>query len=380
MKQAIESKWDCSYGQAAKSPTEAFSLPAEAYISDTIFDAELESLFRRQWICAGRVDQVPEPGDYFSIDLLGDKLVIVRGKDEQIRVLSRVCRHRSAELVSGTGKTNALVCPYHAWTYRLDGALHKAPLMGDVEGFDEEKCALPEIRSEIWEGWIFVNFDARAESLATQLAPLSETLKRYDMSSMVATHTAVFDSEFNWKVLVDNFMEAYHHIAIHNDSFEPLFPAKQSYVPENQGPYSVLRMPLKKDADLSGALPPLPSHGKLNAEEQAQLVAAVVFPCHLFAPTAESLTWYHVLPQSSSRFELRIYTCLPRETLDNEAHSEAIEALKEFVTYIHGQDIKACEAVWEGLQSRCAKPGRLSILEKAIWQFNQWWLEQMRID
>ncbi len=380
MNQTIESKWGCSYGQAAKSATQAFSLPAEAYISDSIFDAELESLFRRQWICAGRVDQVPEPGDYFSIDLLGDKLVILRGKDEQIRVLSRVCRHRSAELVSGAGKTNALVCPYHAWTYRLDGALHKAPLMDEVEGFDEEKCALPKVRSEIWEGWIFVNFDAQAESLAPQLAPLSETLGRYDMSSMVATHATVFDSEFNWKVLVENFMEAYHHIAIHNKTFEPLFPAKNSFVPENAGPYSLLRMPLKPGADLSGALPSLPPHGKLNAEEQAQLVAAVVFPCHLFAPTGESLTWYHILPHSTSRFELRIYTCLPRETIDDKQHTEAVEALTDFVAFIHGEDIQACEAVWKGLQSRCAMQGRLSVLEKAIWQFNQWWLEQMRAD
>lgn len=352
-------------------------MPASAYISDAVFDEEIEKIFRRQWLCVGRVDQVPSPGNFFSIDLLGDKLVIVHGKDGQIRVLSRVCRHRSAELCSGSGKTNALVCPYHAWTYRLDGALHKAPLMENVDGFEEREWSLPAVRSEVWEGWIFVNFDPAAESLMQQLSPLSKILDRYEMSSMVSTQTAVFDSGFNWKVLVENFMEAYHHIAIHNDSFEPLFPAKDSFVPDNHGPYSILRMPSKKDTDLSGSLPPLPEHGKLTHEEKSQLVAAVVFPCHLFAPTGDSLTWYHVLPQSVSRFELRIYTCFPKETIDNLAHSEAVAAMNELVTYIHNQDVLACEAVWKGLQSQCSKPGKLSILEKAIWQFNQWWLNAM---
>jgi phenylpropionate dioxygenase-like ring-hydroxylating dioxygenase large terminal subunit len=350
-----------------------------------VYALEIERIFSRQWLCAGRADQVPDPGDFFTLDLLGDKLVIVRGTDAEIRVLSRVCRHRAAEVVRGSGNTRSFQCPYHAWTYRLDGELVGAPLMEGVDDFVREDCRLPEIRSEIWEGWIFVNFDPSAEVLAKQLSPLAEFLRNYRMSEMVAVETATFDSPFNWKVLVDNFMEAYHHIAIHRDTFEPIFPAALSHSPDpspaEEGPYSLLIMPARPRLD-QGEDPPgnaLPRFGNLSKEEEGRLVACAIFPFHLFAPTADSLTWYHILPHGHDHFTLRIYLCLPRETLDDPGYQPSIDGLREFIRLIHQQDIEACDAVWAGLSARSFESGRLSPLEKSIWQFNRWWIERMTV-
>jgi phenylpropionate dioxygenase-like ring-hydroxylating dioxygenase large terminal subunit len=357
----------------------ATTLPPEAFTSEAVYQAEVERIFARSWLCAGRADQIPEVGDYFTLDLLGDKLVVVRGTDGEIRVLSRVCRHRAAELVRGSGNARSFQCPYHSWTYKLDGALSGAPFMEGVEGFDRKACSLPEIRSELWEGWIFVNFDREANALADQLAPLSKLLENYCMSEMIAVETATFDSPFNWKVLVDNFMEAYHHIGTHNDTLETIFPGRFSHAPDNDGPYSVLMMPVKPEpseeevASLGG----MPRVGELDPEEENRLVAAVVYPFHLFAPSAESLSWYQILPETYDRFTLRIFSCFPRKTLDDPAHADAVRGLQEFVKVVHGQDIGACEAVWSGLNSRSFEAGRLSLLEKPIWQFNQWWLECM---
>ena len=364
----------------ARQPLEkASTLPAEAFTSPAVYERECERIFSREWLCAGRADQIPEPGDYLTLDLPGEKLVVVRDLDGEIRALSRICRHRAAELVTGKGNARSFQCPYHAWTYRLDGRLLGAPLMEGAEGFDRESCRLPEIRSELWEGWIFVNLDPDAAPLGPRLAPLSKLLAGYRMSEMVAVETAVFDSPFNWKVLVDNFMEAYHHIAIHRDTFEPIFPARLSHAPDNEGPYSVLLMPAKDaalEADESpvGALPRL---GTLEEAEERRLVAAAVFPFHLFAPTAESLTWYQLVPGTWDRFTLRIHSCFPRETLENPAYREAVEGLQAFIKVVHHQDIEACEAAWAGLRSRSFESGRLSLLEKPIWQFNQWWIECM---
>lgn len=365
---------------AALRPLErASTLPAAAFTSPEIYALETERIFRKQWLCVGRVDQVAEPGDYFTTDLLGDRLVVVRARDGVLRVLSRICRHRAAEVVQGAGNARSFQCPYHAWTYQLDGELVGAPLMDGVEGFARKAAALPEVRSEVWEGWIFVNFDPEAAPLAGQLAPLSRLFANYAMSEMIAVDALTFDSRFNWKVLVDNFMEAYHHIAIHRDTFEPVFPGARSHAPDNEGPYSVLIMPEKPGLDRGAeAVASLPAHGRLAADEKARLIVACVFPLHLFGPTAESLVWYQIVPERVDRFTLKIFACFPKPTLDDPSSKPAIDALKGFLDHIHRQDIEACEAVWAGLSDRSFRSGRLSRLEKPIWQFNRWWIEQMR--
>ncbi len=365
---------------AALQPLEkASTLPAEAYTSPDVYEREIETIFSRSWLCAGRVDQVPEPGDYLALDLLGDKLVVVRDTGGSVRVLSRVCRHRGAEVVSGSGNARSFQCPYHSWTYRLDGSLVGAPLMEGTEDFDRKHFGLPEIRSEVWEGWIFVCFDAEAPALGPQLEPLSVQLAPYRMSEMVAVETATFDSPFNWKVLVDNFMEAYHHIAIHRDILEPIFPAERSHTPDNEGPYSVLVMPAREDGEAApDSLDGLPPVGPMEPHERSQLVAAVVYPFHLFAPSAASLAWYQLLPLCHDRFTLRIYTCFPRATLDDPALRDAVQGMQEVTKAVHHQDIAACEATFAGLSARSYDAGRLGPLEKPLWQFNQWWIERMR--
>jgi phenylpropionate dioxygenase-like ring-hydroxylating dioxygenase large terminal subunit len=357
----------------ARLPLEkATTLPVEAYTSDEIYDREVRRLFHKEWICAGRVDQIPAHGDYFTIDLLGHKLVVVRDSDDDVRVLSRICRHRFAEIVHGTGNTRSFQCPYHSWTYRLDGALVGAPMMEEVD-FDRAGCRLPETRSEVWEGWIFVTLDAHAPPLSPRLAPLSKLLARYRIGDLVATQPAVYESPFNWKILVDNFMESYHHIAVHRDTLEPVFPARQSFVADSEGPYSVLRMPSVIEASPGG----LPQIEGLEGWQRNELVAIVVYPFHLFALSSQSMSWYQILPGDVGCFELRIHTCFPRETLEDPAHTGACQALHEFTQIVHAQDIKACETVWQGVNSAGTPPGRLHRLEGAIWQQNQWWIERM---
>lgn len=358
---------------------EAQTLPSTAYTSEVLYEQELAQIFRREWLCVGRADQVADPGDYFSIDLLGEPLLVVRGEDQQIRVMSRACRHRAAEVATGAGTTRAFRCPYHAWTYRLDGQLHAAPLMSDVAGFYPARCSLHRFASEEWEGWVFVNLDGSAAPLGPRLKPLSQQLANYRLSHMVATDPIEFDSPFNWKILVDNFMEAYHHIAIHGQSLEPLFPASVSRVARNDGPYSLLEMPARTDLDPAEQSSTLPDYSCVDDAERARLLAAVVFPCHLFSPSAEALVWYQLLPDSYDHFTLRIHVCLPPETLQDPACQQAIEEFRALVQHIHSEDISACEAVWRGIQAPSCKPGFLSMLERSLWQFNQWWLERMAL-
>jgi phenylpropionate dioxygenase-like ring-hydroxylating dioxygenase large terminal subunit len=364
--------------QAVSAPLdEASCMPPRTYTDPAFYEVEVEQLFRKQWLCAGRVDQVPMPGDYLTLDLLGEALLLVHGKDGGVRVISRVCRHRSADLLPGTdeprsGNAASFVCPYHAWSYRLDGALAGAPLMQAAKDFDKSSCALPTIASEVWNGWVFVNLSGDAEPLAPQLAGLDAELAEYRVSEMVAEETAVYESPWNWRVLVENFMEAYHHLATHRDTLEPLFPAKASFVPDNSGPYSLLKMPVREKGMLEGASG-LPEIEGLTDWQRNTLVAAVVFPFHLFALTAEGMAWYQLFPHEQGRFTLRIYNCFPKRVAEDPALAEARAAHHELTKIIHAQDIAACDAVWTGLQSRMAEAGRLCPLEKSIWELNAWW-------
>jgi phenylpropionate dioxygenase-like ring-hydroxylating dioxygenase large terminal subunit len=146
-------------------PAGARVLPKEAYMSAAFHAFEREAVFMHSWLCVGRVQQLPNVGDYMALTLLDEPLLIVRGKDEKIRAMSALCRHRGHALVEEcTGNAKKLVCPYHRWTYAIDGSLVGAPRMKDAIEIRRlrEESRLPLLKTEIWYGFIFVNFDPNA--------------------------------------------------------------------------------------------------------------------------------------------------------------------------------------------------------------------------
>src|ERR1700740_2329311 len=155
---------------------EGRTLPPQAYSSEAFFQLEVERIFREEWLCVGHVSQIPEAGDYFTVELLNEPMVIVRGKD-RVRALSSVCRHRWAPVASGSGNARGgFSCPFHRWSYGLDGHLIGAPLMDQAAAFDKKSCRLPEFRTEIVEdlGLIFVTFSDRVSSISDRIASLCQ--------------------------------------------------------------------------------------------------------------------------------------------------------------------------------------------------------------
>ena len=197
---------------------DAITLPLHCYTSNKWYEREVENIFLKEWLCVGRVDQVADPGDFFTLRLMGEPIVIVRGDQGNINALSTICRHRAMEVVEGEGNRRSFQCPYHAWTYSLQGNLIGAPEMEKTRNFDKSKCALPALRTETWEGFIFVNFDSRAKPLSPSLAPLSRRLKNYQLSDMRGTKPLVYEGNWNWKLWIENFMEAYHVLGLHKGS------------------------------------------------------------------------------------------------------------------------------------------------------------------
>ena len=152
-------------------PSQASTLPPPCYTSREFYEREVEHIFLKEWLCVGRVDQVEKPGDFFTLTLLGERLIVVRDEENQVRVLSNVCRHRATKVVEGRGNRRTFECPYHGWTYSLKGELIGAPEMQRTDNFDKKQCQLASPRVETWEGFIFVNFDQRAQPLGPSWLP-----------------------------------------------------------------------------------------------------------------------------------------------------------------------------------------------------------------
>lgn len=362
--------------QRVRNPLEeAWTLPPVAYTSAQIFENERETLFSNGWLCVGRMEQFADVGDYRCIDLPAQPIVVVRGHDDEIRAFSRVCLHRAMPLAEGTGNATRFVCPYHNWTYELTGQLRSAPMMEGARGFDPKKCRLPMLAVEIWQGFVFVNVDPEAEPLATQLAELTTVIANYEFDQMVVVDTIEFDSPWNWKILVENFMEAYHHIGTHKTTFQPVYPARMSSIDDNNGkPWVLLRMPAKPEHVTEDSVFP-----KLQAEEKDQLLAICVFPTLLFAASATGAAWYQLEPSAHDQMTLRIHamtTPATAEALDEASRIELMATLRT----IHEEDIEANRGPWLGLNGALTTQGRLSAYEKAIWQLNQLWADALGLD
>lgn len=350
----------------------AWTLPPAAYIRQDIHDLEVERIFRRNWFPLARVEQAREPGDYVALELMGQPVLLVHGTDGVIRAMSNVCLHRAAPIAEGAGRRKLFTCPYHSWSYDTAGQLVRAPLMEGADGFEPSACRLPQIRTEVWEGFVMVNLDPDAAPFAPQVQGLAEYFANFAMADMAVVRTLTFDSAWNWKVLVENFMEAYHHIGVHADSLEPLYRAGDSKVLESDGPWSILHMP----SDASAA----PRENLVEGLEDWQardLFAAVAFPHFLFALNGDSMYWYQVFPEAADRLTLKIHICMPKSALALQGFDEMAEGAAQIAGHIHQQDIAANDLVWRGLNAPMTRQGRLSSLEGAIWQLNQWWLAQL---
>ncbi len=357
----------------------AYTLPPASYTDPAIYAREVETIMRKSWLPLARVDQVANPGDYISLDLFGQPVMVVHGEDGEIRVMSRVCLHRAAPIAQGSGQRKLFTCPYHAWSYDTAGALVRAPLMEGADGFDEKgatkkPCRLPQIKTEIWNGFIMANLDQDAAPFAPQVAGFTDYFEKFKLDELVVVKTLDFPSQWNWKVLVENFMEAYHHIAAHSTTLEPVFHARESKIPDNDGaPWSILHMP---SADPSAA----PGEGSVEGLEDWQardLFAAVLFPHFLLGIQGNGTVWYQLFPEAHDRLTLKIHICLPRAVAEADETGEIANATAELISHIHQEDIEANDMVWRGLNAPLTKQGRLSPLEKSIWQINQWWLGKM---
>jgi phenylpropionate dioxygenase-like ring-hydroxylating dioxygenase large terminal subunit len=321
---------------------------------------------------------VPRIGDYFTLDLLGEMLVVVRGP-EKIRALSRICLHRWAPLVNGTGSTKRFSCPFHAWAYDLDGALVGAPLMDKVE-FTPRECRLPEYRLEIVDGFIYLNFSGDAPPLGPELAELSVEFKRLSPDDWVVATSLDYDCAINWKIVVETFMECYHHIAAHPETFERLYPARLTYAEDSRPAWTTCIAPARADAPDSQISAGFPDLGELRPQDRREFRLYLVYPCHLLNVLPDRVFWFCLQPVSAARTRIQSHLLVRREALEQPDYQEKLARERQFMIVVNDEDIAVNEMQQRGAATRSAVAGRFSHLEKALWQLADYVRERIQSD
>ena len=194
---------------------EATSAPPALYTDPAVFKAEIEHIHLKTWFFAGRVEELAKPGDYKAIETVGGPAILLRDRDGTLRAFANVCRHRNSILLEGCGTVGSIACPYHGWTYELDGTLVGAPGMREVPRFEKPPHGLLSIRLAEWDGAIFLNYDHAAPDLATHLGNLPAVLGSHRFGEMVKTWEISIETACNWKLLCENAMESFHTALVH---------------------------------------------------------------------------------------------------------------------------------------------------------------------
>lgn len=362
---------------AVRLPLEsAHFLPPRVYSDPTVFQIEKEGLFRTSWLPLCHISQLGENGSYITRNLFGEPVMAVRDREGTIRVLSNVCRHRNALVAQDSGKCrgNRFVCPYHGWAYGLDGKLLSAPFMDKTADFDRRDIALPEVRFEIWEGFVFVNLDGNAAPLGEQLTTLTQKVAPYRFDKMTAVEIRRAKVPWNWKVSLENFSEAYHQPFIHPKTADTDFPAKTAIYEDTDGPYSLFWIPHRTNEITPTVVPAVPDMPDSYYRGFAVMNIYPLF--HMFTDAATPL-WLDWEITGVNEHEMVWYMMVPAHELSDDNLEQVKVDFLHFIEPILLEDVDVCTAVGKGVGSTFAQQGRLSWMEKAVHQFQNWWLDNL---
>jgi len=344
----------------------ASTLPALLYFSQDTFEDEKTRIFSSTWQLAGQARQAAHPGDYFTIDLIGEPLLIVRGDDGTLRGFYNVCRHRAGNPASGCGNRKLFRCNYHGWTYRLDGVLLVTPEFDGVQDFDPREFGLAPVRTEEWFNLIFVNLDPEAPPLRECLGELPAQAEKSGFPRMMFSERRTYEMKCNWKTYVDNYLEGYHLPSVHPGLNREL----------NYGEYTVEPYPrhVRQWSPIRGAQRGDAAPRRYPAGNDRTADYFWIFPNWMLNCYPDNVSLNIIQPLEPERTLAIFEWYLPEKDLGSEAARQAVA----FSDEIQREDIAICETVQKNLHSRSYHSGRYSVKqEKGVHAFHCMYRELM---
>jgi len=355
----------------------AKTLPQRYFVSPEIFAKEQEKIFLRQWVLVGHQSQIAKSGDYFTVEIAGESLIVVRDKRDAIRGFYNVCRHRGSRLIENRkGKSVGIQCPYHAWMYALDGRLIGAPHMEDVPDFDKADYSLHPVNIALWEGFIFVNLSKSPAPLEKWFASLAGKFSRWNLRSLRSARRIEYDVRANWKLIFQNYSECYHCLGVHPE-LSKISPHDSSENDLTEGPFlgGFMRIASDKSLTMSGHTCALPV-GDFGDEDFRFVFYYSIFPNMLLSLHPDYVMVHELRPESPKRTAILCDWLFHPKAFEREDFKpdDAIA----FWDMVNRQDWHVCELSQQGISSRAYEPGPYSARESIPAAWDQEYLRQLR--
>lgn len=334
-------------GEFSPDPLDSPTLPARYYTDPDIYRRELATIHYRSWCYVGHVTDLDGPGSYFADRVADQSIIVVRGRDDEVRAFFNVCQHRGHHLLEGRGKLGkGISCPYHAWLYNLEGDLVRAPYTETIANFDAGEFGLKQIPLAISAGLIYVNLDPDCEPFETHMGGFGPSIEAQipEIGNFVAAHRLHYDIGANWKTVVDNFSEAYHIPVAHPQLAKVLDKGMDEFQEEYRWSYILYR----SRAGFEG----------LDLEPGLPYIAWQAWPhlCMLSLPGSENLIVLRMAPDGVERCAERVDVYTPRGDAENDPNLLAIRDL--FMNMFNQEDIAIVESVQRGFHSLGYDQGR----------------------
>ncbi|CAN5167287.1 aromatic ring-hydroxylating dioxygenase subunit alpha [soil metagenome] len=361
----------------------AETLPPACYTDAEFYEFEKASLFDKEWLCVGRESWAAKPGDYFTTSIVGEPIIVARTSDGVLHAMSAVCQHRAMLVAEGSGNTRSFMCPYHHWVYGLDGTLRSAPAMEKTCDFEKGDVRLPKFRVEIWQGFVFINFDDQAAPLAPRLASLDSVLANFDLANTEGPAPSIGTRyPFNWKVMFENNNDGYHANKLHHGplhDFVPSHLASFPDLPEDTAGYYRLNGTLHSDASFNITQKALmPVFPKLTDEERNRMTFANIPPTLSLVMTSDAVIYLILRADGPESHHLDLGILFAPGAMAAPGYEHRYEVMMSAAMAITEQDLHVDELVQVGLRSRFAPRGRYSWQEGAQRQFNCWLVPRYR--
>ena len=361
--------------ESAATPFErAHAMPASAYTCPEFLRREIDAIFAREWIMLGRASSLARPGDYVAAEIAGQPVLVMRGRDGALRAMSNVCRHRMSTLLEGKGNAQRIVCPYHAWTYDLDGSLVAAPAMERNACFRREEIALPPLRCEEWLGWIMVTLDTDAPPVAERLAGVHGLIEDYGLERYTETFRETFSWDTNWKILAENFMESYHLPRCHAGTIGRLSRLEEMDCPPGLPAFNYHT--ILKDDSLRIALAH-PSNTRMKGDRRRTTFLLAVYPAMLVTLTPGYFWYLSLHPEGTGRVRVVFGGGMAPEFVEAPEAQADFARVKALLDKVNDEDKACTERVYRGVLAGDARPGPLSHLERPNHDFAQYLAEKL---
>jgi phenylpropionate dioxygenase-like ring-hydroxylating dioxygenase large terminal subunit len=372
-----------SFESSVREVEAADSLPPACYTDQDFFAFEKEAIFFREWLCVGRVDWAANPGDYYTFSHSGEPIIVARALDGELYAMSAVCQHRAMLVAEGSGNARGFVCPYHHWSYALDGALVGAPAMSKTCNFDKSRHGLPKLRIETWQGFVFVNFDPQAPALAPRLTAVDAVMANYDVANLVGPKPdAPNVYQWNWKVMFENNNDGYHANRLHAGPLHDIVPSALASFPDlpaDTAGYYRLNGSTHADASFNATLKALfPVFPKLTDEERNRVLFVNLPPSLSMVITTDMVLYLILDAQAADRHALTMVPLVSKAAMADPLFEQRMRMNEDAVKEIVAQDLHVDIGVQTGLASRFAPRGRYSWQEGAQRQFNLWLVDRYR--